>query len=107
MIDSKTLLGIAIREARNRIGMTQRELAESFKISPRYLIGIEKGKKNLSYDLLCSIVSKLELQTESIFHPTMAQDRKELEKLNIMLQYCNKQELSFITAAVLAIRKCT
>ena len=105
MIDSKSLLGIAVRNARGHTGMSRRELAESLNITPRYLMGIENGQQKPSYDLLCMIVSKLDIQTEVIFRPTLEQRRQEVEKLNIMLHYFTEQELSIISATVHAIMK--
>jgi transcriptional regulator with XRE-family HTH domain len=103
IINAKTELGTAVKEARSSSGLTQRELAESLNISTRYLMRIENGQRKPSYNLLCLIVSKLDIQTESVFRPTLEQSRKEIDRLNVLLQYCTKHQLSIITATVHAI----
>ncbi len=42
-------LGLAIRERRRALGLTQAELARNLPISRRWLIQVERGKANVSF----------------------------------------------------------
>jgi DNA-binding XRE family transcriptional regulator len=98
-------LGVAIKEARLHADMTRIELAASLHITSRHLMAIENGHQKPSYDLLCSMVHKLALPTEEIFHPERIHGRKELEEVTAMLHYCDDREIAVISAALHAIMR--
>jgi transcriptional regulator with XRE-family HTH domain len=62
-------LGDSIKTARQAKGWTQVLLAETLKISPRYLKAIENSGRKPSYDLLNRIFSTLDIPTDAVFHP--------------------------------------
>jgi transcriptional regulator with XRE-family HTH domain len=61
-------LGHAVKSARLRKGLTQLELAEELRITPRYLKAIENSGRKPSYDLFMRIVWMLEIPANLIFY---------------------------------------
>jgi transcriptional regulator with XRE-family HTH domain len=61
-------LGHSVKSARLRKGLTQLELAEELRITPRYLKAIENSGQKPSYDLFMRIVWVLELPANLIFY---------------------------------------
>jgi transcriptional regulator with XRE-family HTH domain len=52
-------LGERIREARRSLGWTQEELADHAGIDRSYIGGVERGERNLTFNVLCVICSAL------------------------------------------------
>lgn len=59
-----TLVGQRVRQARGRIGMTRRVLAEKSGVSQRYLAQLEAGQGNISIALLLRVADALEFRIE-------------------------------------------
>lgn len=52
-------LGKRIREERQRLSLTQAQLAESIDISDTYMGAIERGERSLTLDTLVRLVNRL------------------------------------------------
>ncbi|WP_297452409.1 helix-turn-helix transcriptional regulator [uncultured Corynebacterium sp.] len=52
-------LGETLRDIRSRTGQTLRELSENAAISPGYLSELERGRKEVSSELLASVCAAL------------------------------------------------
>lgn len=52
-------LGKRIREERQRLNLTQAELAEAIDISDTYMGAIERGERSLTLDTLVRLVNRL------------------------------------------------
>ena len=52
-------IGRRIRERRKTLGWTQEELAEKANIDRSYIGGVERGERNLTFTMLCSICTAL------------------------------------------------
>lgn len=63
-------LGATLREFRSREGMTLRELAAKALVSPGYLSEIERGRKEVSSELLASICHALHSSVASVIVET-------------------------------------
>jgi len=59
-------LGVAVKYARKKKGMTQIQLSERLSITTRYLKGIENSGRKPSYSLLIRILHELELLPDAI-----------------------------------------
>lgn len=67
-------LGIAVREARQDLGLDQERLAFIANVSPRTVFAIEKGKATVRLDMVIRVLSALglKLTTEGrdrVWHP--------------------------------------
>ena len=56
--------GQRIKEERNRLGLTQEELAEQKKIGPVHVYNIDSGRKGCSIDLLLEFAELFEVSTD-------------------------------------------
>jgi transcriptional regulator with XRE-family HTH domain len=52
-------LGERIREARRSLGWTQEALADNAGIDRSYIGGVERGERNLTFNVLCQICRAL------------------------------------------------
>ncbi len=59
-------LGRKLREAREKAGMTQTELAEKAEINANYYAMVERGEKNISYKNLEKILKLLNIKSLDI-----------------------------------------
>jgi len=103
LIDPIDTLGIVIKTARKRIGMTRRELAAKLNITPKHLMRIENGKQKPSYNLLFRLIRELSLPVNEIFFPDFVYDHQEIEYIISMLYKCGKKELHVVTATLFAL----
>ena len=53
------ILGERIREKRKSLGWTQEELADNARIDRSYIGGVERGERNLTFNVLCEICGAL------------------------------------------------
>jgi transcriptional regulator with XRE-family HTH domain len=53
-------LGERIREKRKAMGWTQEELADNASIDRSYIGGVERGQRNLTFNMLCQICEALQ-----------------------------------------------
>ena len=74
MADKKTTpkhsfvsLGSRVRELRKERGMTQKEFGAMIGYSNRYIGGIERGERNLSYSALTRIACACEMSLSEFF----------------------------------------
>jgi len=68
--DVRLGLGKHIRELREEGGYSQHEFARLVSMDRSYLIGIEKGRKNVSIDMLIRIATGLDVEVTELFPPT-------------------------------------
>ncbi len=59
-------LGNKLKEAREKAGLTQLELAEKADITANYYAVVERGEKNVSYEKLQRILKVLNIKTLDI-----------------------------------------
>ena len=64
--DLKDVLAVQLRQARNRAGLTQEELAESAQLSPRYVGSIERGTVSASVTVLGWLAAALGLDAAEL-----------------------------------------
>ena len=62
-MDIKILVGKRVKELRNKLGMSQEELADFAGLDRTYITSVERGRRNIS------IINRLSVQTSvSSFH---------------------------------------
>ncbi len=60
------ILGQRIRERRKILGWTQEELAEHANIDRSYIGGVERGERNLTFEVLSEICRALKCDIASL-----------------------------------------
>jgi transcriptional regulator with XRE-family HTH domain len=98
-------LGIILKKARRSKELTREHLSEKVHISPRYLMAIENENKKPSFDVLFKLIRELDISADKIFYPEDETSKTERELLLLLLNQCNKYELSVVIATVEALLK--
>ena len=85
--------GQRIKEERNRLGLTQEELAEQLNIGTVHVYNIESGRKGCSIDLLLEFAELFEVSTDYLLtgRGNMNADIREhlqgaIDELEVLLQ---------------------
>ena len=64
----KTKVGKRIKELRNKLGISQEELAFRSEIHRTYIASLEVGKRNISIETLEKVVNALEVSLSEFFN---------------------------------------
>ena len=96
-------LGDVIKQARQKSGLTMKELAFRVDITPRYLYRIENEGKKPSYDVLYKLIRELSITSDSIFYPERSTKDSEVENLIRRLYNCDERSLEVIKATAIAL----
>lgn len=92
MADYSDSLGAAVRSARKRLQLTQREVANRTEIDPRTVINIEKGEGNPKLEVLYPLIRTLQIDPREIFYPETLLDSPSVRKLHLLLDTCSEEE---------------
>lgn len=97
MVSKKQLLGMRIKEFREKRKFTQDKLAEIVGIDPKHLSRIENGRNYPSFETLEKILDSLEISYEDIFKYSHFLDKKSLiENIEKKLPTLDNEKLKFI-----------
>lgn len=72
------LIGIRIKEERNKLGLTQEQMAEDIGISPSYYGYIERGERSYYVDILVKIANKLGVSVDYLVSDALQQKDSSL-----------------------------
>lgn len=97
MVSKKQLLGMRIKEFREKRKFTQDKLAEIVGIDPKHLSRIENGRNYPSFETLEKILDSLEISYEDVFKYSHFLDKKFLiENIEKKLPTLDNEKLKFI-----------
>ena len=88
----KQNLAIAVREARNELGLSQERLAEILNLDQRTILNIEAGRGNPKFEKLYPLVTYLKIPADRIFYPGSNNEMPNLQKLQTLIGDCTDQE---------------
>lgn len=94
------ILGKAVKDARNRLGLTQLILAENIGKSERTVIKIEGGESNLKLDALYPLIRVLKIDPREVFYPEMERDDPTIQQLRLMIEDCTAEEAKVLIPVV-------
>ncbi len=66
----KTAFATAVRSRRNRLGLSQEQLAERASLHRTYISDIERAARNLSLESISKLADALEVSVAALFSPT-------------------------------------
>lgn len=89
-------LGNCIRNARNRCGLTQQELAEQTGKGYRHLQDIEKGRVNPSYEVLAALIKRLAISPNDLFYPDANAQEQDIQRFLGNFLACTDDERQII-----------
>lgn len=97
MADSKILVGKRIRSLRKLRDLSQEQLAEQADISSKYLGEIERGRSNLTIDILEKLSAALEVTVVDFFAFQHESSRAILkQEIQSLIKRANDKELKTI-----------
>ncbi len=98
-------LGNAIRVRRNKIGLTQEQLAERSGIDRRTISDIENAKTDPEFFTLYRITRNLQVSIDTLFYQTPDCTNDEMKTLMLELSDCSLQELNLITRLIVVLKE--
>ena len=102
----KQLLGLRIKELRNKNNLTQAQLAERVGIDPKHQSCIENGKNFPSADLLNKYANVFHIETCELFEITHNKPKEYIKNYLIdIINNCNEFDLRLIYRIVNSIIK--
>ncbi len=97
MFSKKQLLGMRIKEFREKRKLTQDKLAESVGIDSKHLSRIENGRNYPSFETLEKILESLDISYEEIFKYSHFLDKEFLiTSINKKISTLNDEKLRFL-----------
>ncbi len=106
MADTKTLLGKRIRSLRRLNDLSQEQLGEKANISAKYIGEVERGKANLTIDILEKISIALNVDLSDLFDSHHELRRGELKKaITSLIKDASDQDLQIIFRILKSILK--
>ena len=84
-------LGKRIREERQRLNLTQAQLAEDIDISDTYMGAIERGERSLTLDTLVKLVNRLGVSVDYMLSDSVRDSNANI--INQFLQITDCQPL--------------
>ena len=102
---TKNALGLAIKDARERLNITQAQLAEMVNISDTHLKHIEGGSRKPSVEVLFRLMDKLHLSIDSLVFQEEPPVSQAFLKVYRMLQKSSERELKVVITTLEALRE--
>lgn len=82
-------LGDRIRAARESCKMTQQELANQSGLTVKTILGIEKGRKNATYETLSQLIEQLGISANFLFSPAISIEDSDLQRFMVKIRSCD------------------
>ncbi len=95
-------LGKRIREERQRLNLTQAQLAESIDISDTYMGAIERGERSLTLDTLVRLVNRLGVTIDYMLSDSVSDNDSNI--MNQFKQIIDRQPLERKQMAINVLR---
>ena len=93
-------MGAIFKAARKRADMTQEQVAEQVDITPRFLMGLEKGEKRPSLEVLLRLAHLLNIPGDALIHPQLSFVDEEDQELLRLFMELTARDKKVILAAV-------
>lgn len=93
--------GADVKAAREKLGMSRRELAEKIGVDPRYLANIELKATIPSMPLMVQLFHLCNLPAEKYFSPKLRQkETEQCQRVKYKVQLCPEKYLPAIESAI-------
>ena len=96
-------MGLAIKKAREKKGMTQEQLAYIVDRSPRTIMYNENDGQHPSLNAFYQMVTMFGISVDEYFYPDMSADEAAKKRINIQLNSLNESELRLVEGIINAI----
>ena len=96
-------MGLAIKKAREKKGMTQEQLADIIGRDTRTVMYHENDGQHPSLDIFYQLATMFDLSVDEYFYPDMSADEAAKKRINIQLNSLNESELRLVEGIINAI----
>ena len=93
MYSYQRILGDCVKTARQKIGMTQLQLAEQIHSNKRTIIDIEKYRGNPKLETLFDLLTFLEIDPYMIFYPKPPTRSEAMSQMKLLLQHYSEERI--------------
>lgn len=93
-------MGAIFKAARKHASMTQEQVAEQVDITPRFLMGLEKGEKRPSLETLLRLAHLLNIPGDTLIHPQLSSVDENDQKLFRLFMQLNDRDKKVILATI-------
>jgi len=101
-----TAFGQAVKEAREKKGLSREKLAERLDLSPRYFMYIETRGQHMSLQKLYEIATFFNISIDQFFFPDTSESKTtQRRQLDVMLDDMGEKDLSVISTIAETIKK--
>ena len=101
-------LGDSVKQARSKLGFTQKQVADMINVDERTIMSIEKYKSNTTMEVLYPLLRILRIDAREIFNPEMNRESLSHHQLRALLDSCSEDEaatlISVCQAVIAALR---
>ncbi len=97
-------IGLAIKVARKKAGLSREKLAEMIHVSTRYLIAIENDGQAPSFQILYMLVRTLNISIDQYIHVNALPQQSTLRRnVYALLEYIDEKDLVIIESTLTGI----
>ena len=96
-------MGLAIKKAREKKGMTQEQLADIIGRDTRTVMYHENDDQHPSLDIFYQLATMFDLSVDEYFYPDMSTDEAAKKRINILLNSLSESELRLVEGIINAI----
>ena len=93
-------MGLAIKKAREKKGMTQEQLADIIGRDTRTVMYHENDGQHPSLDIFYQLATMFDLSVDEYFYPDMGADEAAKKRINIQLNSLSENELRLIEGII-------
>lgn len=86
-------IGVRIRAAREKLGLTREQFAEAVDLSALYIGQIERGQRTMSLNTFVRILECLHVDPNVIIYGEQGEQRADTSGVQALLQKCNEREM--------------
>ena len=94
-------MGLAIKKAREKKGMTQEQLADIIGRDTRTVMYHENDGQHPSLDIFYQLATMFDLSVDEYFYPDMSADEAAKKRINILLNSLSESELRYRSCSLL------
>ena len=98
-------IGLAIKKARERKGMTQEQLGYIVDRNPRTIMYHENDGQHPSLNAFYQMVTMFGISVDEYFYPDMGADEAAKKRINIQLNSLNESELRLVEGIINTLSK--
>lgn len=89
-------LGDAVRNARNKMGYTQKQVAELINADERTVMNIETYRANTTMEVLYPLIQTLHIDSRDIFNPEIEKESPTHYQLRTLVDRCSEEEAAML-----------